>query len=187
VDFLTLNVEGNFYMNQPSDAQRTPTGFRGLFFPSLPEASVARNSINADALWRVSDTTAILADVQYNLDELTLATTSIGVAVQRDTRVSYFIGTRYIGEINSTIASFGLNYQLSTKYTVALSEAVDLSARRNQTTTATLIRKFDRFYVTASVYHDEVDDESGFRFGIFPEGFGYGLSSDQFQRALGNQ
>jgi hypothetical protein len=28
------------------------------FFPTLPEASVARNSINADALWRVSDTTA---------------------------------------------------------------------------------------------------------------------------------
>jgi hypothetical protein len=88
VDFFTLNVEGNFFFNQPSDTILTPTGFRGLYFTSLPETSVPRNSINADALWRVSDTTALLADTQYNLDENQLATSSIGLAVQREPRTS---------------------------------------------------------------------------------------------------
>lgn len=187
VDFFTLNVEANFFANQPDDEFLNPVMFRGLFFPSLPEASIPRNSINADSLWRVSDTTAVLTDMQYNLDELALATTSIGVAVQRDARLAYFLGARYIGEINSTIASFALNYDLSAKYSIRFAESLNLSDSENQDTTVTLVRKFDRFFMTFTAYYDNVEDVSGFRFGLYPEGLGYGFSSDQFQRAFGNQ
>jgi hypothetical protein len=113
VDVFTLNIEGNFFLNQPDDASLAPTGFRGLFFASLPEASIPRNSVNADAMWRISDTTVVLADAQYNLDQYELATTSIGLAVQRDPRLNYFVGTRYIGQINSTIATISANYELA--------------------------------------------------------------------------
>ena len=40
VDFFTFNVEGNFFANQPDDDELAPTRFRGLFFDSLPEASI---------------------------------------------------------------------------------------------------------------------------------------------------
>jgi lipopolysaccharide assembly outer membrane protein LptD (OstA) len=187
VDFFTLNVEGNFFLNQPADDVLDPTGFRGLFFPSLPEASIPRNGINADALWRISDSTALLSDVQYNLDDLTLATTSIGLAVQRDTRLSYFLGARYIGEINSMIASAAANYQLSSKYSLRGTQSFNLGERRNQNSAITLVRLFDRFFMSFTFYYDAIDDESGFRFGIAPQGLGYGLSSDQLNQALGNQ
>ena len=59
------------------------------------EPSFAGSS-SADATWRVTDTTAILADAQYNVDEGNLSTASIGLAASRDTHVSYFVGVRYI-------------------------------------------------------------------------------------------
>jgi hypothetical protein len=135
----------------------------------------------------VSDTTAVLADVQYNLDEMEVATTSIGLAAQRDQRLAYFLGARYIGEINSTIATFAANYDLSAKYAIRFSESINLSDQENQDTTVTLTRKFDRFFMTFTFFYDAVEDTSGFRFGIYPEGLGYGLTSDTFQRAFGNQ
>jgi hypothetical protein len=196
VDFFTLNAEVNLFANQPDTtfvnrntgliAESTKV-FRGLFFQSHPEASIPRNSVNIDALWRVSDNTAVLADMQYNLDEMTLSTTSIGIAVQRESRMAYFFGTRYIGELNSTIASFVLNYDLSSKYALRLAESINLSDRENQDTSVSLVRKFDKFFMIFSFYYDAVNDEQGFRFGLYPEGFAYGLTSDTFQRYLGGQ
>ncbi|HEY1629230.1 MAG TPA: hypothetical protein VGF52_05185, partial [Tepidisphaeraceae bacterium] len=187
VDFFTLRVEGNFFMNKPDKADLNPDGFRGEFFPSVPEESVPRNSINADALWRVSDSTSLLYDFSYNLDQNELATTSIGLAVERDPRVSYFIGTRYIGQLNSVIESVAVSYSLTAKYGISASESVDLATDKSQNMSVTLIRNFDRFYITLSVFYDQVDKDSGFRFGIFPTGVRYGLSTDQVAGALTNQ
>jgi len=47
----------------------------------------------------------ILADIEHNLDEESSRTASVGLAVQRDERIQYFTGLRYIGDIDSTIAS----------------------------------------------------------------------------------
>src|SRR6185436_20012000 len=118
VDFFALNVELNAFSNAPDGDDFRPAGFRGLFFNSAPEVSLPRTSINSDALWRISDTTVLLGDIEHNLEEEQLATASVGVAVQRDDRVQYSAGVRYIGDINSTIASFLMNYQISTKYSV---------------------------------------------------------------------
>ena len=50
------------------------------FFPSLPEASVPRDSVNIDALWRVSDSVSLSADTQYNINENEWATAGAGKA-----------------------------------------------------------------------------------------------------------
>jgi hypothetical protein len=186
VDFLTLNLEGNFFTNQPTEAQRSPADFRGLFFSSLPEASIPRNSINADAMWRVSDTMVVLGDAQWNLDEDELATTSIGLAVQRDTRLSYFVGTRYIGSaVDATLASFAANYELTTKYALAVSQSINLSERRNQVSSFTVLRRYDRFFLTVDVYYDAVNEESGIQVGLLPQGFGAGTG--QLANIFGGQ
>lgn len=185
VDFFVLNTELNLFANQPDEFFLTPAGFRGLFFDSVPEESTPRNSINADSLWRISDTTALLGDVQYNLDQMELATTSLGLAVRRDARLSYFVGARYIGQINSTIATLTANYELSTKYTLNFVQSYNFSDNENQTSSVGLIRRFDRFFITVNAFYDAVEDESGFRFAIVPEGLGPGISSQQFGAIFG--
>ncbi|MDQ3440137.1 MAG: LPS assembly protein LptD, partial [Planctomycetota bacterium] len=178
VDFFTLNVEGNFFDNQPPDEELEPLGFRGAFFPSLPEASIPRNSLNVEAMWRVSDTFVVLSDVQQNLDVGQLATASLGVAVSRDPRVSYFVGTRYIEDLDSVIASIVAEYMLTTKYSVSLSQSYDFGDEDgNVYTSASVRRKFDRFHMLFTLYHDEHEDESGFKFAVYPEGL-IGIGGD---------
>lgn len=170
VDFFTLNVEGNFFANQPSKAQLDPADFRGLFYASLPEASIPRNSINADAQWRVTDTTLILADQQYNLDESRLATVAAGLAVQRDPRVAYYIEQRYVEPLNSNITTLRISYQLSAKYSLDLSQSYDFSQTTNVNSSVTINRRFDRLLASVTVYSDSVNDETGVRFLLLPEG-----------------
>jgi hypothetical protein len=179
VDFFTFNVEWNVFGNQPPADELEPTGFRGAFFPSLPEASIPRNSVNVDATWRVSDTFVVLSDLQQNLDEGDLATASLGVAVSRDPRVSYFVGARYIDVLDSMIASVVLEYMLTMKYSVSLSQSYDFGNQAGSVyTSASLRRRFDRFYVMTTFYHDDNEDESGFRFSVYPEGLGIGIGGD---------
>ncbi len=182
VDFFTLNIAGNFFSNQPEDQFLNPhvgpeaapfydaTGFRGLYFPSLPEASIPRNSINADQLWRVSDTTSILADQQYNLDEQNLATASLGLASQHDPRVTYYLGFRYIEPVDSDIVIASIYYQLSTKYTVAFSQAYDLGANQDVSNSTMIIRKFDRFFAVLDISYDQTTGMSSYSINISPDG-----------------
>lgn len=170
VDFVTLNVEGNFYSNQPDEDILNPTDFRGLYFSSLPETSIARNSVNSDATWRISDTTILLADQQYNLDDSQLATAAGGLAVQRDPRVSYFLEQRYVQALDSNITSVGVSYELSAKYRLDFNQSYDFSQDNNVNTSFTVNRRFDRLLASVTVFTDSINDETGIRFFLLPEG-----------------
>ena len=172
VDVLSLNVEANFFSHKPNDPLISPTRFRGLFFDSVPEESIPRNSLNADAIWRISDTTEILSDAQYNMDKHVLATASGGIAVQRGERISYFLGQRYIEPLNSNITTFAMTYQLTPKYIAAFRQSFDFGVQRTVSTDVSLIRHFDRFFATLSLRYDEIGNNSGFMVNITPEGFG---------------
>jgi acid phosphatase class B len=109
------------------------------------------------------------------------ATASIGLAAQRGDRLSYFLGTRYIGEINSTIASLAANYELSLKYSVQFNQAVDLGERENRATSVAVVRRFDRYFVRVNVYYDSASDESGVNFAVYPQDLGLGFGPGEFQ------
>lgn len=195
VDFLTLNVEGNFFNNKPPDDQLAPVAFRGLYFTSLPEASVPRNSINVDGTWRMSDTTAILADAQYSLDDNSLATASIGLAASRGDRLGYFIGVRYIDsgrfvpraadgtltpqDLHSVVATVALNYELSPKYTIAARQSFDFGERERVLSNYSIIRHFDRWYASITFRVDYIGEDSGVFFNVWPEGLGTAANASE--------
>ncbi len=179
VDFFTLNLYGNFFANQPSNRFRQPTDFRGWFDYSQPESSIARNSANADAQWRISDSTAVLADASENLDRYKLATASVGIAIQRDQRLSYYVGSRYIAALHSNIATVEANYQLDRKYSLAATESLDLAQSRNVYYTFSLTRSFDNFAASIRVFYDQSTNDKGFTFGFQPFGIGRSVGSNQ--------
>jgi hypothetical protein len=179
VDFFTLDIEANFFSNQPSDVELAPLGFRGMFYPSMPEVAIPRNSLNADAKWRISDTTILISDVQHNLDERRLATASVGMIAQRSPRTSYYLGLRYIDELDSSIGTAAIGYQLTAKYSIALRESIDFNDGSNVYSWVTFTRKFDRFFMLFTVFNNADSGESGFSIGIYPEGLAAGISSDQ--------
>jgi lipopolysaccharide assembly outer membrane protein LptD (OstA) len=185
VDFLDVNLEADLFTHKPKDPLIQPENFRGLFFESMPEASVPRNAINGDATWRVSDTTAVLGDFQYNLDQSNFATASIGIAVQRGDRLSYYLGQRYIEPLNSNIMTAALVYELTNKYTFGLRQSFDFGVQHSVSSSFALLRHFDRFYLAASIRFDEIGNTSGVMFNIIPEGLGKAASMGA--AAIGNQ
>ena len=201
VDFLTLNVGVIGFGNSPSEPRNpdrdyarangrgededhfgpaSAEGFRGLFFQSTPEASIPRSSILGDASWRISDTTLLLGDASWNIEQQQLATAAVGTLVGRGDRVTYYAGLRYIGEIDSTIASFTTAYQITAKYTLNFGLAVDL-ARDAKGGNASIVRKFDRFFIGIGGYYDQTDNESGFTVAFYPEGLAGGVNTNQLQ------
>jgi lipopolysaccharide export system protein LptA len=187
VDFFTLNVDVNLFANEPDEEEDLPPrGFRGLYFPSQPEASIPRNSANAQAIWRLSDNTAIVADAQENLREERLATAGLGLIALRDERLIYFIGTRYIDEVASNVTTIAVQYDLTPRYSLSLVQSYDFIADGNVVSAVSLLRQFDSFFVQASVVHDATSDLSSFNFNIFPKGLGYGVNAAQLGNVFRN-
>jgi hypothetical protein len=153
----------------------------------MPEASLPRNGVNADATWRISDNTVALVDAQQNLDEGKLATAGAGLLVRRDERLTYFLGNRYIDELESNITSIALSYELSPKYTITFSQNYDFGLGENVSTGMALLRQFDAFFAQVSVGHDNTTDQSTFNFNIYPKGLGYGVNAEQLGGVFRNE
>jgi hypothetical protein len=187
-DLFTLNVDAAFFANRPREApifdglpgdQRPPDDFRGLFLASSPEASLPRNSLNADGTWRLSDTTVIIGDLQYNLDVNRLSTASIGLNVQREDRLRYYVGFRYIEPFDANIATVAVDYQLTPKYLISMNQSYDFGPGENVVSSFVMSRKFDRFYLQVGVSVDRRNDQSTFGINFIPEGVSVGSATVQ--------
>ncbi|MEL7240555.1 MAG: hypothetical protein AAGK78_16985, partial [Planctomycetota bacterium] len=67
VDVFTLTSTINWFGREPEEPTGLADGgitsaddFRGLYYDAIPEASLARDNIDSDALWRVSDSVALV-------------------------------------------------------------------------------------------------------------------------------
>jgi hypothetical protein len=180
VDFFTLNIEVNYFANKPSNRFLNPNSFRGLFFPSYPEESVPRDSVNADASWRLSDNTIMIGDLSYNLDRGSLQTIALGLLVRRDERLSYFIGNRYVDALNSNITSVHFDYQMTPKYLIDLDQEFDFTQGKNVYSSVAILRKLDTVFIAFRYYVDETTKQNGVSFNLYPIGLGAGLDTNAF-------
>ncbi len=179
-DVFSFNFDVDWYANKPPKPVRAPYNFRGMFFPSYPEASIPRDAINADASWRISDNTVVLSDASWNLDKSEIQTIAIGILVRRDTRMSYFIGNRYIGVLDSNITSVHADYELSKKYVISVDQEFDFTHGQNVYSNVSIVRRFDTFYLIGRYFFDEVTGENGFSVNVIPYGFGQGIDTGSF-------
>ena len=184
VDFFTLNTEVTFYSNEP-EATLPPQDFRGLYFASTPEASQPRDAVNVDGSWRLADTTVLLADAQYNIEEKRLATTGAGLIVQRDARMTYFLSARRIEALDSSILGLAGYYELSPKYTITVTQSYDFGQSENIVSALEVRRRFDTFFLSFAYSYSLVDQESGFAINLYPTWLPFrGLDQTAFNSVL---
>ena len=103
--------------------------------------------------------------------------TPLAQAVEREPRVSYFLGWRYIHDTDNSLVVFGSNYKLSEKHIIAFRETYDVDLGRNYSTQVVYIRKWPRWYTAVSFDVDRALEDVGVNFSIWPEGapqFGVG-------------
>jgi hypothetical protein len=181
VDVFALNVDVDFFANKPPKSVREPTDFRGIYLPYMPEASTPRDGINADASWRVSDNTVVMADAAYNINKHELAAIGVGILLRRGDRLSMYIGNRYIDDLDSNITSIAMNYELTSKYTISFGQQFDFSQGQNVQSSFSIQRHFDTFIFSGTYYFDEITGENGFSVNLYPIGLGQALDSGSLQ------
>ncbi len=177
VDWLRWDVDAAWFYNQDErfqhqvDGEFIPTA-DGKFFFSRPENSTPRNHIRSNVMMALSDSTSILADVNYDLHSDTLRRANAGLSVVRNPRFSYYLGGRYIEESDSMAATVGMKYKINSKYSIDVLEQYDFKFEGGQSsaTTISLTRKMERWYATFTYAYAAANKNTTFFVSIWHEG-----------------
>lgn len=165
-DVFTLDLEAGFF-NDPSDFWLTD-GFTSY---SRPENSITRNYLSGRFAWRISDTTSLLSEANFDLNDGTLGVYNLSYVAERTPRLSYLVGYRYINETESSLLGAGVNYKLTEKHSIAVREVFDLDRGETEEFSVALIRRLPRWFVGLAFDLDEVEDDFGVSLSVWPEGF----------------
>ncbi|MHC4633377.1 MAG: LPS assembly protein LptD, partial [Planctomycetota bacterium] len=136
-----------------------------------------RNYFGADYIWRVSDTTAVLSDLNYDIQSGVVQQLNVGFSRLRWPNLSYYIGSRYLkridnglGEEGSNAFTFAASYVLDPRYTVVFSQQYDFDYGANIRSEITLIRRYHRLRYGITLRVDESMDRKSIVFSVWPEG-----------------
>lgn len=165
VDLITFDVELNLFGNAP-----TQLGNIGRFYESRPENSIARSHVKTDFAYHISDTTALLSESNFDLNDGNLDLFSVSYAVERTPRFSYFLGYRFIGDTDSNLVGAGANYQINTKHTIAVRTYFDLDRGETEEFDITIIRKFPRWYAGLTFGVNNIEEDFNVSLSVWPEG-----------------
>jgi hypothetical protein len=137
-----------------------------------------RDSVNGDYIWRISDTTAILSDFNWDVADSEIEQFNIGLSRMVWPNLSLYVGTRYMrsveidNEKGSNALTFAATYKLTPRYTLAFAHQYDFERNGLIATQVSLIRRYNRLYYALSYGVDESLDRRTISLTIWPEGIG---------------
>ena len=135
-----------------------------------------RNYFGADYIWRLSDTSAVLSDMNFDMQSAVVQQFNVGFSHLRWPNLSYYIGSRYLrrleilNEKGSNAFTFALTYVLDPRYTVVFSQQYDFDYGANIRRDIALIRRYHRVYCGLTFSADESMDRHSVVFSIWPQG-----------------
>jgi hypothetical protein len=169
VNWMRFDIMAGFF-DGGDDAQPISDS---RYFASRPEYSMGGNNfIYMDYAWYMSDSTTFLADMNYDLDNSTIARSSMGIRVDRSPRMTYYAGLRTVDELSSAIGTLSMRYQISRRYAVQLIEQYDFDYRggTNLRSEISFIRKWPRWYTSLTFGYDARWNDFTIMFNLWPEG-----------------
>ncbi|MFC1604425.1 LPS assembly protein LptD [Planctomycetota bacterium] len=136
-----------------------------------------RNYVGADYSWLLSDTTAVLSDMNYDMQSGVVQQFNVGFSHMRWPNLQYYIGSRYLkrldngnGEYGSNAFTFAITYVLDPRYTVVYSQQLDFDYGTTVRSDLTLIRQYHRLYWGLTFSADESLDRQSIVFSLWPQG-----------------
>ena len=135
-----------------------------------------RNYFGADYVWRPSDTSAILSDLNFDMQSGVVQQFDVGLARLRWPNLSYYIGSRYLRRVEvldekgSNPVIFAATYVLDPRYTVVFGQQYDFDYGANIRSDITLIRQYHRMYCAFTYSVDESLGSQAIVFSIWPQG-----------------
>jgi len=135
-----------------------------------------RDYYDADYLWQISDTTALLSDGYYDIHSGTVEQFDIGFSRTRWPDLSYYVGLRYLRDVEvldehgSNAFVFAASYILDPRYTIVFSQQYDFAYGANVESKIILIRHYNRVFWSLSFSTDASLGQQSIMFNIWPEG-----------------
>jgi hypothetical protein len=136
-----------------------------------------RNYFGADYSWLLSDTTAVLSDMYYDMQSGVVQQCNVGFSHLRWPNLQYYIGSRYLrrldngyGEYGSNAFTFAVTYVLDPRYTLVYSQQYDFDYGVVVRSDLTLIRQYHRLYWGLTFSADESLDRQSIVFSLWPQG-----------------
>ncbi|MFH1616156.1 MAG: hypothetical protein ABIG61_13855 [Planctomycetota bacterium] len=157
----------------------TPTFFNNDLITGLPTVEtfgVRRDSFDAEYVWRISDTTAVLSDLNYDIQSGVVQQYDIGFSRLVWPNLSYYIGSRYLKRINvlgekgANPVTVSLSYQINPRYSISLANTYDFDYSDLIETEINLIRKYNRVFYALTFLDDETRERQSIVFSIWAEG-----------------
>lgn len=167
VDLLTFNVESGFFGGE--NVRETDKSV-GWVDPLRPENSRSRNYLSAEAIYRLSDSTSVLYDINYDFIDGNIDRQNVALAVERSPRMAYVFGWRQAEDISMNLVGGGFNYKINEKHIIAMRSYWDIDSGRVGEYAIAYIRKLPRWYFSVSFEYDNIDDEYNVSLSIWPEG-----------------
>ena len=137
-----------------------------------------RDSFNADYIWRMSDTTAILSDLNYDTKTNKLEQFNIGFSHLCWPNLSYYIGARYLRSLEideqkgSNAVTLAATYKINPRYMISFAHQYDYDFGKKIFNQITLIRRYHRIFYGLTYCADESLDRRAIILNIWPEGAG---------------
>ena len=141
-----------------------------------------RNYFSADYMWRMTDTTALLSDMNLDMQSGVVQQFNIGFSRMRWPNLSYYIGSRYLRRVvisdskgnvlqkGSQAFVFALSYVLDPRYTLVFSQQYDFDYEAVIRSELTLLRRYHRMFWGLTYRADESLDESSIVLSLWPQG-----------------
>jgi hypothetical protein len=198
VDWMRLDLGGTWFTdNEPRTGGSAPyrfiwnrpmTPLRATAIPTILNGDLQpelrrfeffgpqRDYFNADYMWQISETTALLSDAFYDVHEGTIEQFNFGFSRTRLPDLSYYFGTRYLRNIQvldehgSNTFVFAASYVLDERYTAVFSQQYDFDYGANVDSEITLIRRYNRMFWSLSFGADASLDRQSIIFSIWPQG-----------------
>ena len=135
------------------------------------------NYFSANYVWNMSDSTAFLSDMYYDLHESVLQQMDFGFSHMRQPDLSYYFGTRYLrnidtgdGENSMNAFTYALTYILDPRYSLVYSGQLDFDSGAAVRNDIALIRRYHRLFWSISYSSDESLRRQSIAFSIWPQG-----------------
>ena len=141
------------------------------FFGYRPEYSVGGDHFYTDVLWMISDTLALVGDINYNLEnQAHVAQWRTGLTLDHSPRLTSFVTYGEIDILSSRLLTYGFVYQLTTKYTGGVSHTVDFGPNEDSRVNLWLERKLPRWRLRLFAQVDQLGDDQSIGISLLPEG-----------------
>jgi hypothetical protein len=152
-----------------------------------------RNYFSADYMWRMSDTSAVLSDLYFDVQSGVVQQYNIGFSRLRWPDLSYYVGSRYLrridngfGEQGSNAFVFASTYRLDPRYSLVYSGQLDFDYGKTVRSDLTLVRRYHRMYCGITYSADASLDRQAIVFSVWPQGVpGVSIGSGRYMEAIG--